>query len=125
MDLHWEMAMLTIRARRFMKKRGRSLDMNGRRIFEKTKVECFNCHKNSHFTRECRAARNQDNIGREYGRTTVPMETPTENVLIAQDGIGGYDWSYQAEEDSLTNYAFMALTSSRSSAGSDSEDYNQ
>nr|GFB47517.1 hypothetical protein [Tanacetum cinerariifolium] len=47
MDLHWEMAMLTIRARRFMKRTGRNLDMNGQRIgFDKSKVECFNCHKN-------------------------------------------------------------------------------
>nr|GFA31975.1 hypothetical protein [Tanacetum cinerariifolium] len=50
-DLHWEMAMLTIR--------------------------------------DIRALRNQDNKGREYRRTTVLMETPTENALIAQDGIGG------------------------------------
>nr|GEW07721.1 zinc finger, CCHC-type [Tanacetum cinerariifolium] len=63
MDLHWEVAMLTIRARRFMKRTGRNLDMNGRRIgFDK---------------------------GREYGRKTVPVETPTKNALIAQDGIGG------------------------------------
>nr|GEY00753.1 ribonuclease H-like domain-containing protein [Tanacetum cinerariifolium] len=66
MDLHWEMAMLTIRARRFMKRTGRNLDMNGRRIgFDKSKVECFNCHKNGHFARECRAPKNQDNRGRE------------------------------------------------------------
>nr|GEV65443.1 ribonuclease H-like domain-containing protein [Tanacetum cinerariifolium] len=38
MDLHWEMDMLTIRARRFMKRTGRILDMTGRRIgFDKTK----------------------------------------------------------------------------------------
>nr|GEX02059.1 hypothetical protein [Tanacetum cinerariifolium] len=124
-DLHWEMAMLTIRARRFMKKNRQELDMNGRRIgFDKTKVECFNCHKNSHFARKCRALRNRDNRGRKYGRTTVLMETPTENALIAQDGIGGYDWSYQAEEETPTNYAFMALTSSGSSSSSDSEKQN-
>nr|GEV17833.1 uncharacterized mitochondrial protein AtMg00810-like [Tanacetum cinerariifolium] len=94
---------------------GRSLDMNGRRIgFDKTKVECFNCHKNDHFAKECRALRNQDNKDREYRRTTVLVETPTKNALIAQDGIGGYDWSYQAEEETLTNYAFMDLTSSGS-----------
>ncbi|GJW66321.1 hypothetical protein Tco_0120745 [Tanacetum coccineum] len=40
---------------------------------------------------------------------------------IAQDGIGGYDWSYQAEEEHPTNYALMAYTSSRSSSNSDSE----
>nr|GEX45479.1 hypothetical protein [Tanacetum cinerariifolium] len=69
---------------------GGNLDMNGRRIdFDNSKVKCFNCHKNGHFARECRALKNQDNKGREYGRKTVPVETPTENALIAQDGIGG------------------------------------
>nr|GEY15566.1 hypothetical protein [Tanacetum cinerariifolium] len=51
----------------------------------------------------------------------VPVETPTENALIAQDGIRGYDWNYQAEEEISTNYAFMALTSSGSSSSSESE----
>nr|GEW95718.1 hypothetical protein [Tanacetum cinerariifolium] len=92
MDLHWEITMLTIRARRFMKRTGRRLDMNGQRIgFNKTNVECFNCHKHGHFAREYKALRNQDNRGGEYARTTVPVETPTENALIAQDEIGGYD----------------------------------
>nr|GEU99571.1 retrovirus-related Pol polyprotein from transposon TNT 1-94 [Tanacetum cinerariifolium] len=38
------------------------------------------------------------------------------------DGIGGYDWSYQDEEEHPTNYALMALTSSGSSSSSDSEE---
>ncbi|GJT35087.1 ribonuclease H-like domain-containing protein [Tanacetum coccineum] len=86
MDLQWEMAMLTIRARR-----------------------------------ECGALRNQENKGREVERRTVTVETPTENALIAQDGLGGYDWSYQAEEENPTNFALMAYTSSGSSSNSDSE----
>nr|GEX70814.1 hypothetical protein [Tanacetum cinerariifolium] len=44
-----------------------------------------------------------------------------ENAMIAQHGIGGYDWSYQAEEETPTNYAFMALASLRSSSSFDSE----
>nr|GFC63734.1 hypothetical protein [Tanacetum cinerariifolium] len=52
MDLHWKMAMLTIRARRALK--------------------------------------NQENRESEYDRKTVPIENPTKNALIAQDGIGGY-----------------------------------
>nr|GEV13329.1 reverse transcriptase domain-containing protein [Tanacetum cinerariifolium] len=38
-----------------------------------------------------------------------------------QDEIGGYDWSYQAEEEHSTNYALMALTSSGSSFSLDFE----
>ncbi|GJY99275.1 hypothetical protein Tco_0516705 [Tanacetum coccineum] len=122
MDLQWEMAMLTIRARRFIQRTCRKLDVNGLRVgFDKTKVECYNCHKYGHFAREYKASRNQENRGRENSRRTVIVETPTENALVAQDGIGGYDWSYQAEEEHPTNFALMAYTSSGSSSNSDSE----
>nr|GEY88259.1 hypothetical protein [Tanacetum cinerariifolium] len=122
MDLHCEMAMLTIRARRFIKRTCGNLDINGQIIgFDRSKVEWFNCHKNGHFARECRALKNQENKGRKYGRKTMPEENPTENALITQDGIGGYDWSYQAEEEHPINYALIALTSSGSSLTLDSK----
>ncbi|GKB07443.1 ribonuclease H-like domain-containing protein [Tanacetum coccineum] len=122
MDLQWEMTMLTIRARRFIKSTGKKLDINGQRVgFDKSKVECFNCHKHGNFARECRFPRNQEIKGRENNTRTIAVETPTQNVLIAQDGIGGYDWSYQAEEEQPTNHALMAFTSSGSSSSSNSE----
>ncbi|GJW77058.1 ribonuclease H-like domain-containing protein [Tanacetum coccineum] len=91
MDLRWNIAMLTMRARRFLKNTGRKLDMaNKERIgFDKSKVECFNCHKRGHFARECRAPRNQDNRNKEPTRRTVPVEETTSNALVSQcDGFG-------------------------------------
>ncbi|GJZ38130.1 putative ribonuclease H-like domain-containing protein, partial [Tanacetum coccineum] len=47
MDLKWQMALLTMRARRFLNKTGRKINANGSEIigFNKSKVECYNCHK--------------------------------------------------------------------------------
>ncbi|GJT12009.1 putative ribonuclease H-like domain-containing protein [Tanacetum coccineum] len=63
MDLRWQIAMLTMRARRFLKNTGRKLSVNGNETigFDKSKVERYNCHKRGHFAREYRAPRNQDN----------------------------------------------------------------
>ncbi|GKD51733.1 hypothetical protein Tco_1280709 [Tanacetum coccineum] len=47
MYLRWQMTMLTMRARRFLKNTGRKLTVNGTETigFDKSKVECYNCHK--------------------------------------------------------------------------------
>ncbi|GJU68642.1 ribonuclease H-like domain-containing protein [Tanacetum coccineum] len=122
MDLRWQMAMLIMRVRRFLKNTGRKLTVNGTKTigFDKSKVECYNCHKRGHFAREYRAPRNQENRYRENTRS-MPVETTTSNSLISCDGLGDYDWSDQAEEGP-TNFALMAYssTSSNSKVSTDS-----
>ncbi|GJZ28552.1 hypothetical protein Tco_0573199 [Tanacetum coccineum] len=93
MDLKWQVAMLTMRVKRFLKK----TSFNGKETigFDKTKFECYNCYRK--------------------------VETPT-NALVVQDGIGGYDCSFQTEEGP-TDFALIAHLSlgSSSLSSSDSE----
>nr|GEV32077.1 ribonuclease H-like domain-containing protein [Tanacetum cinerariifolium] len=119
MDLRWQMAMLTMRVKRFLQKTGRNLGDN--RVttmgFDMSKVECYNCHRKGHFARECRSPKDTRRTGAtEPQRRHVPVETSTSNALVPQcDGIRSYDWSYQAE-DEPANFALMAITSSSSSS---------
>ncbi|GKA57355.1 ribonuclease H-like domain-containing protein [Tanacetum coccineum] len=110
MDLKWQMAMLTMRAKRFLNKTGMKISSSGSKTirFNKSKVECYNCHKKDQFTRECRALR--ENRNREPVRRNVTVETTETNALVTQDGLGN-DWSDQAEERPK-NFALMAYTSS-------------
>ncbi|GJT12390.1 putative ribonuclease H-like domain-containing protein [Tanacetum coccineum] len=99
-DLRWKMAMLTMRARRFLKNTGRKLTVNGNETigFDKSKVKCYNYHKRGHFARECRTLRNQDNKNKESSKRIMYVETSTSTALVSCDGLGGYDWSDQAKE---------------------------
>nr|GEZ19185.1 hypothetical protein [Tanacetum cinerariifolium] len=118
MDLKWQMAMLTMRARRFLHRKGRNLRANGTTSmgFDMSKVECYNCYRRGHFARECRSPKDtRRNVPVKTQRRNVLVETSTSNALVSQcDGVGSYDWSFQAEEEP-TNYALMAFTSSSSS----------
>ncbi|GJS92904.1 ribonuclease H-like domain-containing protein [Tanacetum coccineum] len=125
MDLKWQVAMLTMRIKRFMKKPQRNLNLNGKEVvgLDITKVECYNCHRKCHFARDCRAPRNQGNRNGDNARRVIPVETSA-NALVVQDGIGGYDWSFQ-DEDGPTNFSLMAYTSQGSSSFSCSDTENQ
>nr|GEU60677.1 hypothetical protein [Tanacetum cinerariifolium] len=62
MDLKWQVAMISIRIKKFYKRTCRKLQFDTKDPvgFDKTKVECFNCHKMRHFSRDCKAKGNQD-----------------------------------------------------------------
>nr|GEV79105.1 putative ribonuclease H-like domain-containing protein [Tanacetum cinerariifolium] len=90
MDLRWQMAMVTMRARRFLQKTGKNLGDNKVTSmgFDMSKVECYNCHEKGHFARECRSPKDSRRSG-------------------------CYDWNYQAEEEPA-NFALMTIPSSSS-----------
>nr|GEU33622.1 hypothetical protein [Tanacetum cinerariifolium] len=126
-DLKWQVAMLSMRVKRFYKKTGRKLEFNGKEPvgFDKTKVECFNRHRIRYFAIGCRTARNPRNRGRDVGNAGYrvidngkrPAREEDEKALVVQDRLGTYDWSYQLKEEA-TNFNLMAFTSNPSSSSS-------
>nr|GEZ02476.1 hypothetical protein [Tanacetum cinerariifolium] len=107
MDIKWNIALLSMRADRFWKKTGKKITIQGSDVagFDKSKVECFNCHKMGYFARECRAPRSQDRGKRESYKQGPKKEEPAPKALMAIDGIG-WDWSYMANEEE--NHALVA-----------------
>ncbi|GKA62299.1 ribonuclease H-like domain-containing protein [Tanacetum coccineum] len=116
MDLKWQVAMISMRIKKFYKKTGRKLQFDAKEPvgFDKTKVECYNCHKTGHFARECRTKednRRRDgwNPGNKDGKRTEKKEES--RALVTVDG-ECVDWTAHTEDDE--NFAFMASNSSGS-----------
>ncbi|GJU01692.1 putative ribonuclease H-like domain-containing protein [Tanacetum coccineum] len=59
LDLRWQVAMLTVRVRKFIQKTGRNMDFKEKRpvSLDKSKIECYNCHRKGYFSWECRSGR--------------------------------------------------------------------
>ncbi|GJT23150.1 putative ribonuclease H-like domain-containing protein [Tanacetum coccineum] len=123
-NLNGKWHMISMRMKKFYKKTGRKLQFDAKEPvgFDKTKVECYNCHKTGHFARECRIKGTQDkrrkdawNSGNKDGSRFVQKEDS--KALVTVDG-EGVDWTNHSEDE---DYALMACNSSDSDTD-DSED---
>nr|GEV49414.1 uncharacterized mitochondrial protein AtMg00810-like [Tanacetum cinerariifolium] len=117
MDLKWQLAFLSMRARRYFQRTGKKITISGSDTagYDKTKVECFNCHKMGYFARECKSPRNKKSMPRnqDSSRKTMNVEDTSSKAMVAIDG-AGFDWSYMADDEVPTNMALMAFSDSES-----------
>ncbi|GJR00265.1 putative ribonuclease H-like domain-containing protein [Tanacetum coccineum] len=116
--------------KKFYKKIRRKLHFDAKEPagFDKTKVECYNCHKTGHFARECKLKGNQDARKRDvknsgYKAKALVRRRPGKQeglkALVTLDG-EGIDWSEHAD-DEQENFALMAYNNS----SLDTEAYTQ
>ncbi|GKB08430.1 ribonuclease H-like domain-containing protein, partial [Tanacetum coccineum] len=113
MDLKWQVAMISIKNEKVLYKRQvrKRIQFDAKEPigFDKTKVECYNCHKTGHFARECRTKGNQDskrrndwNSGNKDGKRSSKQEDSKALVTINGESV---DWTSHSEEEE--DYALM------------------
>ncbi|GJX82477.1 putative ribonuclease H-like domain-containing protein [Tanacetum coccineum] len=109
MDLKWQLSLLSMRAKRYYQRTGKKIFINANDTagYDKSKVECFNCHNMGHFSRECRVPRskegqfrNQDNT-RKQGNN---KETSSKAMLAIDVLAATYKRGFATVEEQLITY---------------------
>ncbi|GJW38599.1 hypothetical protein Tco_0064444 [Tanacetum coccineum] len=114
MDINWQIAMIAIRMKRFYKKTGRRVWIDGNKPvgFDKKKLECFKCHNTRYFARECTSKgtndrKKRDSFCQDQG---AGKKEQNQNCLLTMDD-GVVNWGEHTIEELETNHALMAISS--------------
>nr|GEV92266.1 reverse transcriptase domain-containing protein [Tanacetum cinerariifolium] len=105
MDLKWQMAMLTMRARRFLQKTCRNLGATGPTSmgFDMTKVKCYNFYRKGHFARECRSPKDPRRPAKEepanFALMAFSSSSSTSDNEVFTKAVFDCDNYYSSESD--------------------------